>query len=188
MNEDIDHVALLKAWRNGDEAARERLFHLLYDELLERASLLLKHEIRRASLSTGDLVNEALVRLLQSDSVNVIDRNHMLALSAQVMRHVLLDAARRRNRQKRKGINVTLTLAGGAPDSDSVELLALERALVRLKAVDPVNAEIVEMRYFGGMSVEEIATVRNSSPATVKRKWQAARLWLREAIENDIRP
>ena len=186
MTEEAEHAALLKAWRSGDEAARDRLFHMLYEALLERASFLLKREFRRASLSTGDLANEAVLRLLQSDNVNVVDKSHMLALSAQVMRHVLLDAARRRNRQKRKGVNVTLTLSGDVLDGEGVDLLALERALVRLKAVDPVRAGIVEMRYFGGMSVEEIATVRNASPATVKRQWQAARLWLREAIENDI--
>ena len=184
--ENSEPAALLKAWRNGDEAARDRLIDLLHGEFMTIASLLLKRERPSISLFTGDLVNEAMVRILQSDDIDVVDKNHLLALAARVMRHVLLDAARGKNRHKRKGVKVTLTESNKAPDGGGHDLLALERALVRLHAIDPVRAAIVEMRFFGGLTIEEIATVLGVAPATVKRAWEAARLWLREAIENDI--
>lgn len=181
-----DPASLLSAWRDGDQAAGDQLFEMLYSEFAKIASLLLKRERENISLLTGDLVNEAIVRLLQSTHVDVVDKNHLLALSARVMRHVLLDAARGKNRHKRRGINVTLTPSPEGGDVASHDLLALERALLRLNAIDPERAAIVEMRYFGGLTIEEIATVQGIAPATVKRRWNAVRLWLREAIENDI--
>jgi RNA polymerase sigma factor (TIGR02999 family) len=184
INNDI--AMLLAAWRSGDKVARDRLFDMLYGELTTIASRLLNRERQGISLCTGDLVNEAIIRLLQSADIDVVDKNHLLALSARVMHHVLLDAARRRNRQKRKGFNVTLIQSGGSPGPLDYDLLDLERAFVRLKAIDPARAEIVEMRYFAGLTIEEIASIQDVSPATVRRRWDAARLWLKEAIENDI--
>lgn len=181
-----DEEALLQAWRKGDDLARDHLFRLLHGEISTIASLLLRREREQISLFTGDLVNEAIVRLFQSATISVTDKNHLLALSARVMRHVLLDAAREKARQKKKGIHVTLTQPNDGSDKLDLDLLALERALVRLGAIDPTLGDIVELRYFGGLTVEEIADVHGMSPATVKRRWAAARLWLKEAIENDI--
>lgn len=181
-----DIAALLEACRQGDEGARSRLLELLYDELMSIASLLLKREERNISLLTGDLVNEAIVRLLQTATLNVKDKNHLLALSARVMRHVLVDAAKSKERDKRKGINVTLTQSNIDPGAADIDVLLLERALMRLSAIDPARAEIVEMRYFAGMTVDEIADVKDVSPATVRRMWRAARLWLKNAMKNDF--
>lgn len=184
-NED-DVAALLSAWRGGDEAARDVLFDRIYDELATIASILLRREDPNISIFTGDLVNEAIIRLLRTSEIDVVDRNHLLALSAHVMRHVLLDAARSRNRHKRNGAIVTLTQSKEHFDGAGHEMLALDRALLRLNVIDPERAAIVEMRYFAGLTIEEIASVQNVSAATVKRRWDAARLWLREAIDNDF--
>lgn len=181
-----DVAALLEACRQGDDGARSQLLELLYEELMSIASLLLKREERNVSLLTGDLVNEAIVRLLQSAALNVNDKNHLLALSARVMRHVLVDAAKSKGRDKRKGVNVTLTQSNIDPGAADIDVLLLERALMRLNAIDPVLAEVVEMRYFGGMTVDEIADVKGVSPATIRRAWNAAKLWLRNAMKNDF--
>lgn len=175
-------VALLHRWRNGDDGAGDLLFTILYDEFATIASALLRREQNQVSLFTGDLVNEAVVRLLNASDLQVVDRAHLLALSARVMRRVLLDSARRRNRLRRRGTHITLSEGRGAgADHES-----LERALIRLTAIDPGRAEIVEMRYFAGLTIEEIAHVKGVSASTVKRSWEAARLWLREAMEHDV--
>lgn len=172
------------AWASGDEAARNRLIELVHRELQTIAAHVLRRERGAISLITGDLVNEAVVKVLQSREVKVADRAHLLALSARVMRHVLIDAARRKSAGKRAGREVTLsTSAGGDVD---IDMMALEGALARLSAIDPKRARIVEMRYFGGMTVEEIGVVLDISPATVKRSWAVARAWLKEAIVDDV--
>ena len=184
--EDKTHTAqLLAAWQRGDTQARDGLFEMLYDELAAIASLLLRREQQPISLVTGDLVSEAIVRLLQSDESGIVDKSHLLALSARMMRHVLLDAVRYRNRDKRKGIRVTLNEAYESPESSDIDLVALDFALTRLRAIDPKRADVAEMRYFGGMTVEEIAAVLDLSPATVKRIWSATRLWLKKALRDD---
>lgn len=181
-----DSAALLEACRQGDDDARSRLLELLYDELRTIASLLLKREQGNVSLLTGDLVNEAIMRLLQTSELKVNDRNHLLALSARVMRHVLVDAAKSKGRHKRKGVHITLTQSNIEPGTVDVDVLRLEQALLRLSAIDPARAEIVEMRYFAAMTIEEIADVKDVSPATVRRMWGAARLWLKNAMKNDF--
>lgn len=177
---------LIRRWRDGDDGACDRLFALLYDEFATIASALLKRERRQISIFTGDLVNEAIVRIFSAPDLEIADRAHLLALSARVMRHVLLDAARRRNRQKRKNLHITLSEKHGADASADADYELLERALIRLAAIDPKRAEIVELRYFGGLTIEDIAHVKGVSASTVKRSWEAARLWLREAMEHDI--
>ena len=178
--------SLLRGWRSGDDQACNQLFALLYDEFASIASALLKRENRQVSLFTSDLVNEAVVRLFNSSQLAIADRTHLLALSARVMRQVLLDAARRRNRQKRQSLHVTLSAEAGANGAEAVEYESLERALVRLTTIDRERAEIVELRFFAGLTVEEIAQMRGVSASTVKRSWEAARLWLREAMERDF--
>lgn len=174
------------AWAEGDETARNRLIELVHGELETIASHVLRGEQRCISLVTGDLVNEAILKVLQLREVRLNDRAHLLALSARVMRRVLIDAARRRNAGKRDGQRVTLAADAGGPVGPTMDLMALERALVRLSALDVERARIVEMRYFAGMSLEEVAAVLQVSPATVKRSWMVARAWLREAMDNDV--
>lgn len=186
MPKNTDRISyLLENWRAGDDEAKEELFNAIHLELYKIASFLLRREGRPISLSTGDLVNDATLRLLQSNDISSTDKAHFLALAARVMRHVLIDAARKRHAEKRRKIAVTLTSNEIANDLYPFEFQALETALLRLKAIDPDRAEIVVMRYYGGMTSEEIGQVIGVSEATVKRSWRVARAWLRGAIETN---
>jgi len=177
---------LIRAWRNGSETARDELFQMIQRELEKIASYLLKRENQPISIVTGDLVNEAIVKLLQSETLQINDRAHVLALAARVMRHVLVDAARRKSAQKREVGLVALTT--GLPEDRGMffEMQSMETALVRLAAIAPERAQIVELRYYAGMSVEEVAEAIGVSSATVKRSWASTRLWLKDAIKNDL--
>ena len=172
---------LLSAWRNGDMSARDRLFDLLYSDLRQVSAALLRNE-SNASLSTGDLVNEAAIRLMRLDQIEWADKAHFLALAARAMRRVLIDHARKKNSNKRQHQKVTLISRFGAAGVDRVELDVLEKSLIRLNLIDPEKVEIVEMRYFGGMTLEDIAEVKNVSLSTVKRNWRIARAWLLNAL------
>ena len=177
----IETQALLRAWRAGDMSARDALFSLLYSELRQVSAALLRAE-SNTSLSTGDLVNEAVIRLMQIDRIDWADKAHFLALAARAMRRSLIDHARKKGSDKRRHDRVTLVtdVAGGG--SDRIELDVLEKALIRLANLDPARAEIVELRYFGGLTLEEIAEVTGASPSTVKRSWRAARAWLLDTL------
>jgi RNA polymerase sigma factor (TIGR02999 family) len=172
---------LLSAWRSGDEGARDQLFGLLYSELRQISAALIRAE-SNASLSTGDLVNEAVLRIVRMEQVDWADKAHFLALAARAMRRVLVDHARQKKADKRYHRKVTLITQLGGANADRIELDTLEKALIRLKIIDPDKAEIVELRYFGGLSLEEVALVQNSSSSTVKRSWRVARAWLLDSL------
>lgn len=173
---------LLTAWRAGDESARNELFELLYSELRQISAALLRSE-RNSSLSTGDLVNEAVVRIVRMSRIDWADKSHFLALAARAMRRVLVDHARAKSTDKRAHQKVTLITQFAGAGADRIELDALDKALIRLKVIDEEKADIVELRYFGGMSLDEIATVKNMSKSTIKRNWRVARLWLLDSLE-----
>ena len=182
----LETKQLLTAWREGDMAARDRLFTLLYSELRQVSAALLRAE-RNSSLSTGDLVNEAVMRLVQLDQIEWTDKTHFLALSARAMRRILIDNARKKATDKRHHHKVTLvTRIAGGP-GERIDFDVLEKALIRLAAIDKEKADIVELRYFGGMSHQEIAEVTGTSESTVKRGWRAARAWLLDAMSGDQR-
>ncbi len=172
--------ALLQAWRKGDTNARDTLFELLYGELRQVSAALLRAESNN-SLSTGDLVNEAAIRLIRLDQIDWADKSHFLALSARAMRRVLIDHARKKKSNKRHHHKVTLVtrLEGSA---QRIDMDVLEKALIRLAILDAEKAGIVELRYFGGMSLPEIAEVTGTSESTVKRQWRVARAWLLDAM------
>jgi RNA polymerase sigma factor (TIGR02999 family) len=174
--------ALLAAWRVGDLGARDRLFACLYPELRRAAAALVRRE-PGLSLSTGDLLHDAVARLIELDRIQWQDRAHFLALAARMMRRAMLDHVRSRRRLKREHCKVELTTA--IPGAPNIELEELNEALDRLATIDRERADIVEMRYFGGMEIADIATVLDISESTVKRRWNAARLWLLEALEAD---
>lgn len=178
---DIDAKTLLTAWQAGDTSARDKLFDRLYVQLRKISATLLRGE-GDISLTTGDLVNEAVMRVIKSDVIEINDKAHFLALSARTMRRVLIDHARKHASNKRQHQKVTLVthLMGGR---ESIDIRELENALLRLKAMSEDRAKIVEMRYYGGMSLEEIAAVIGCSPSTVKRDWRVSRAWLLEALE-----
>ena len=180
-NETIHTRVLLTAWRNGDIVARDKLFALLYVELRKVATVLLRGE-GRVSLSTGDLVNEAVMRLIKLDQIDWQDKAHFMALSARMMRRVLIDHARRKDTDKRQHQKVTLITRIVGERAETIDLMSLEQALIRLQAIDSERADIVEMRYFGGLTLDEIAEVMQVSPSTVQRSWRASRAWLRTAI------
>lgn len=150
-------------------------------ELRQISAALLRAE-RNASLATSDLVNEAVLRLIRLDRIEWNDKAHFLALAARAMRRVLVDHARAKASDKRQHEKVTLVtqVHGGGPEK--IDLDQLDKALIRLHAIDPERAEIVELRYFGGLSLEEVAEVTGTSDSTVKRNWRVARAWLADAM------
>lgn len=174
---------LLHALSAGDTSALEHLTPLLYGELRNLARRQMRGENANHTLQPTALVHEAFLRLVGQREVAWQNRKHFLSVAAQVMRRVLVDHARRRRAGKRGGggSGVGLSVAPGAiagSGGDPLDLIALDQALARLAELDSRQARIVELRYFGGLSVEETAHVLDLSPATVKRDWQFAKAWL----------
>jgi len=171
--------ALLVRWRGGEASARDRLIGRLYPALEQLAAARLRGE-RDSSLSTGDLMNDTILRLIQIERISLEDRAHLIALASRMMRRILVDHARLKASGKRRHVKVELrtNIDGG----QRLDLISLEHALMRLKAVDEALAELVEMRYFGGMTTADIAFVMGLSEPTVKRRWQVARAWLTDAM------
>ncbi len=174
---------LLEDWRAGDAGARDRLVAVLYPELRRLAEQLFRGERRDHTLQPTALVNEAWMRLTGLDGIVGESRGHLLAVAARLMREVLIDHARRRGAAKRDGgERVTLSGLDVAAGGGDVDLADLDTALQALEKVDAGKARIVELRYFGGLTVDEVAAATGQSPATVKRHWEAARLWLFHAL------
>jgi len=175
---------LLHEWRSGDREALDRLTPLVYGELKRLAGRLFRSESPGHTLQPTALVNEAYLRLVDQKRVAWQSRAHFLAVAARVMRRVLIDYARRRRASKRGGEAVRVTLDDFAAPSVSspLDLLVLDEALAELAALDARQARIVEMRAFGGLSVEETAEVLDVSPATVKRDWSFAQAWLERRL------
>jgi len=173
-------TALLRAWAQGSEAAGEQLFSILHGELRRQAGRYMRRERRGHTLQPSGLVNEAYLRLAGAPDLDWHSRAHFFAIAARVMRQVLVDHARRRQAAKREGCLVTLEDAD-APAAP-LELLDLETALRELVALDPRQARVVELRFFGGLDVEETAAVLGLSARTVKREWQTARAWLQHRL------
>ena len=170
---------LLRAWSGGDPGALARLTPIVYDELHRLARRFMKRERPGHSLQTTALVNEAYTRLVDYKRMQWQDRAHFFAVSAQLMRRILVEHARRHNLKRGGGVqHVSLdeaTIVGGDGDTD---LVALDDAMNALARLDPRKVQVVEMRFFGGLSVEETAEVLKVSPVTVKRDWRSARTWL----------
>ncbi len=172
---------LLHAWRAGEETALGRLIPLVHAELLRLAHHFMVHERPGHSLQTGALVNEAYLRLIDANQVDWHDRAHFLAISANLMRQVLMQHARRRSARKRGGsgaVRVDLDEAVIPSSERDTDLIALDEALHALERADPREARVVELRYFGGMGEGEIAEVLGVSERTVRRDWEHARAWL----------
>lgn len=181
---DQDSTAqLVIRWRGGDATARDRLLARLYPELAQIAAARLRGE-RDSSLSTGDLIGEAVVRLMRIERIDLADRAHFMSLASRLMRHTLVDHARAKQSDKRRHVKVELcTQVDG---EQRLDLIELETALIRLGALDAQLMELVEMRYFGGMTIGDVAVVTGMSEATAKRRWQTARAWLLDALENRV--
>lgn len=182
MNEPETRIAL-QSWRQGEVAARDKLIERLYPELAQIAAARLRRE-HNSSLSTGDLINAAVIRLVQMERVSFADRAHFIALASRLMRHILIDHARSKASSKRRHQNVEI--ATRVDGYQRIDLNALDAALIRLKVLDEKLMELVEMRYFGGMTTADIAEVMGVSEPTVKRWWQVARAWLADALANPV--
>jgi len=178
-----DMTRLLRRWSSGDESAREELSAGIYFELKRLARIQFSGERAGHTLQPTALVNEAWMKLIQGDQVDWHGRSHFMAVAARVMRQILIDSGRRKRAAKRQGpgpITVGLIEEGG---SAVVDLLALDQALDQLEELDANQARIVELRYFGGLTIPETAEVLDVSTATVNRAWRAARAWLFLQIE-----
>jgi RNA polymerase sigma factor (TIGR02999 family) len=175
-----DVTFLLRAWRAGDDGAGDRLVEVLYQELHDMARRKLSRERAGGTLQTTALVHEAYLRLVDQRHVHWRDRGHFLALAATMMRRVLVDRARARRAGKRgSGAEpITLTDASAAGLDPAVEVLDVDRALERLAAAYPRPARVVELRFFGGLELEEIGAVVGVTERTIKRDWAFARAWL----------
>jgi RNA polymerase sigma factor (TIGR02999 family) len=185
-----DVTQLLVAWRAGDAEALPSLVPLVYRELRQIAARYLAHERSGHLLQSTALVHEAFLKLVDQTRVDWQNRAHYYGVAAQMMRRILVDQARYDKRQKRGGAAIAVSLTDvaddmAAPSGDvhPVDALALDRALTRLEALDPTQAKVVELRFFGGLSIEETATVLDVSSGTVKREWAVARAWLYRELE-----
>jgi RNA polymerase sigma-70 factor (ECF subfamily) len=178
---------LLKNWRNGDQSALDKLMPLVYDELHRMAHRYMRRERAGHTLQTSALVNEAYLRLVGQRDIEWQNRAHFFAVAAQVMRRLLVDYARGRKYAKRGGdrLQVTLDEKVGAFEGQPAEVLAVHEALEKLAVIDHRKSQLVELRYFGGMSVEETAEVLGVSGITVKREWLKAKAWLYREINRD---
>ena len=179
---------LLVRWREGDQRALDELMPLVYDELHRLAAHYLRGERRGHTLQTSALVNEAYLRLAGQEETQWQNRAHFFAIAAQAMRRILVDHARRRSNQKRGGDAHKVSFDEGLIVSTerAAELVALDEALARLAEIAPRKSQIVELRFFGGLSIEETAEVLKVSPGTVMRDWTFAKAWLlREIVGGD---
>jgi RNA polymerase sigma factor (TIGR02999 family) len=175
---------LLRNWSDGDKQAQEKLFQVVYNELHRQAARYLRNERRGLSLQTTDLIHEAYLRLTSQQHVEWESRLHFFAIAAKIMRRILVDHVRGRQAAKRGGSDIRLPLEDAMvvhPGQD-LDLVALDEALTRLAAIDPQQSQIVELRFFSGLSVEETAHVLDVSERTVKRDWNVAKAWLRREL------
>ena len=180
-----DVTGLLVAWKNGSPEALDELIPIVYSELRKLARQQLRGERPDHSLQPTALTHEAFLRLFGTRQVGWQNRAHFFAVASQLMRRVLVEHARKRQTLKRGGMptRVTLDEADTPVEPLDVDVVNLHEALTELEEVDPRQSRIVELRYFGGLNMEETAEVLSVSPATVKRDWRVAKLWLRRALE-----
>ena len=176
---------LLTAWREGDGTALEKLMPVVYNELRRIAGNFMRRQDRGHTLQATALINEAYLRLVDSNRVNWQSRTHFFAVSAQLMRRVLVDSARQRNSQKRGGNQLRITLDDrmDIPLKDQTDLVALDEALSRLNKLSSRQSQVVELRYFGGLTEEQIAETLRISERTVRRDWNLARTWLYRELQ-----
>jgi RNA polymerase sigma-70 factor, ECF subfamily len=185
-------TVLLKAWGAGDQNALNRLTPLVYSELRRMARRYMRNERAGNTLQTTALINEAYLRLVDVQGAGWQDRAHFFAVSAQLMRRILVDAARARGTAKRGGLGVRVDHSSAVNLDEipevgrSAELVSLDDALNALAEIDPRKARVIELRFFGGLSVEETAGVLGISPQSVLRDWKLARVWLKREMRKGL--
>jgi RNA polymerase sigma-70 factor, ECF subfamily len=179
-----DVTQLLTAWTDGDQAALDQLVPLIHEELRRLARNYMRGERVGHTLQTTALVNEAYMRLVDQKHVRWQNRAHFLAIAAQLMRRILVDYARRRQYQKRGAgaLQVSLAEVELLSDERTPDLVALDEALIDLAEIDPRRSRVVELKFFGGLNIEETAEILKVSPTTVERDWTTAKAWLYQRI------
>jgi RNA polymerase sigma factor (TIGR02999 family) len=182
-----DVTGLLHEWRQGDKSAFDKLMPIVYDEIRRIAHRYMQKERDGHTLQTTALINEAYVRLVGQQKIEWQNRAHFFAVTAQVMRHVLIDHARRLQNAKRGGgvQHIALDHVDAMSPERAKELIALDEALSELAKLDPRKSRVVELRYFGGLSLEETADILEISLMTVRRDWRAAKAWLYRRVTNE---
>lgn len=176
---------ILRDWNGGSQETLDALLPLVYDELHKQAERFLRRERRDHTLQATALIHETYVKLIDQRDVNWQNRAHFFGIAAQAMRRILVDYAKARHREKRGGAEENLPLDEAAlvvSNEKSIDLIELDEALTRLAKMDERQARIVELRYFGGLSIEETAESLRVSPATVKNDWRTAKAWLYQEI------
>jgi RNA polymerase sigma factor (TIGR02999 family) len=189
MSRRDDVTGLLLQWRQGDAAALDRLVPLVYEELKTIARARLQGERGSHTLQATALVHEAYLRLMNLDRMTLADRAHFLAVAARLMRQILVDHARKRRADKRGGDKTIIGLEGDSlpATSPGVDVLALHEALDEMASFDPRQRDLVELRFFGGLTIDEAAEALGVSPATVERQWALAKAWLYQRLATDAR-
>ena len=177
---------LLVAWGEGDKAALDELMPVVYDELRRLAQNYLSRERQGHTLQTTALVHEAYLRLIDQRSVNWQNRAQFFGIAAQMMRRILINHANERNAKKRQGYATKVSLDDVVSlfEKRDLDLMSLDEALNNLAALDPQQTQIVELRFFGGLTIEEVSEVLGISTATTKREWGSAKLWLRRQLSS----
>jgi RNA polymerase sigma factor (TIGR02999 family) len=176
---------MLQEWNGGNRDALDKLLPFIYDELHRQAAHYLRRERQDHTLQTTALINEAYLKLIDQREVNWESRTHFFGIAAQAMRRILIDYAKAKNREKRGGNDIQITLdeaALGAGDEKSIDLIALDEALNRLAIKDKQQARVVELRYFSGLNLEETAKVLEISRITAARDWAMAKAWLHREL------
>jgi RNA polymerase sigma factor (TIGR02999 family) len=183
-----DVTNLLLDWRNGDRSALDRLTPIIYSDLLKLAQARLKSEFRACTLQPTALVHESYLRLANQNRIEAHSRAHFLAIASNVMRHVLIDYARKRNARKRSaGIQITLKTGMDLANDRPQDLLLLDEALRRLAQFDQRKSQAIELKFFGGMTTEEIASALGISVATVGRELRIGQAWLRRELSDAMK-
>lgn len=180
-------TGLLRDWSNGDRQAQDKLFGAVYNELRRQAARYMRREPAGVSLQTTDLIHETYLRLIDQQHVDWQSRLHFFAVSAQLMRRILVDHARRRQAAKRGGSEIRLPLEEtiGISTERDLDFVALDEALIRLGEIDPRQVDVVELMFFSGLTVEETAKVLQMSKRTVNRDWKVAKAWLRRELSKE---
>ena len=184
-NSSLNITQMLHAWGLGDNEALHKLIEIVHDELHKLAARHLKQERPGHTLQTTDLLNEAFAKLVDKKSIDWKNRTHFFAVAAQIMRRILIDHARSRLSIKRGagGQRVTLEEVALVSDARAEELISLDAALIELAKIDPRKSRIVEMKFFGGMTTDEIADLEQLSARSIEREWRKAKAWLYNAIK-----
>lgn len=189
-NKNENLTQLLIQYSSGDEAVLESLLPHIYQELRRLAESYMRREAAHHTLQPTALVHEAYFKLIDQNRVQWQNRSHFFGVAAQLMRRILIDHARKRRASKRGGSQIRLSfddaIQVAAADNSRPDLLALEEAMEKLEALSPRQAKVVELRYFGGLNIEETAEVLKTSPATVKRDWSMAKAWLFREIKDGL--